>query len=181
MHPPTPLLAPTVAGLVGLALLMSGCGGSSRAHVAQLGATTSTTESSRPSTTPAQSSRLAPALAFSRCMRSNGVPAFPDPDSQGDFPPFDTGVPKQVAVTANDACKHLLSHGGPAGTPQQRAQKFAFGLKVAQCLRKHGYPGFPDPGAAGQPLPPGVDTNSPHFTATESACERQWQKALGLP
>jgi hypothetical protein len=180
MHPPTPLLAPAVVGLVGLALPVTGCGGSSGAHVAQLGPTT-TSQSSRSSNAPAQSSRLDAALAFSRCMRSHGVPAFPDPNSQGDFPPFDTGVPKQVSVAANDACKRLLLRGGTTGTPQQREQKFAFALKVAQCLRNHGYPGFPDPSASGQPLPPGIDTNSPQFTATEGACEKRWQKALGLP
>ncbi len=54
-------------------------------------------------------------------MRSHGVPSFPDPDPQGDFPPFHTGVSKQTSVAANDACKHLLSRGGSTATPQQRA------------------------------------------------------------
>jgi len=29
---------------------------------------------------------VGPLLAFARCMRSHGVPSFPDPDSQGHFP-----------------------------------------------------------------------------------------------
>ena len=114
-------------------------------------------------------------------MRSHGVPHFPDPDAQGDFPPFRTGGSKQTSSAANDACKHLLSSGGTA-TPQQREEKLAFGVKVAQCLRAHGFPNFPDPTRLGpQSLPPGIDLNSPQFQAAETACEKQARKALGLP
>jgi len=52
----------------------------------------------------------------------------------------------------------------------------------SQCLRAHGYPNFPDPTALGsQALPAGIDTSSPQFQATEAACEKQAQKALGVP
>jgi len=74
---------------------------------------------------------------------------------------------------------HLLSSG--AGTPQQRQQKLAFALKLAQCLRRHGFPGFPDPTASGQGVPPGIDPNSPQFQAAQTTCKRQAQRALGLP
>jgi hypothetical protein len=114
-------------------------------------------------------------------MRANGVPNFPDPDSHGEFPNFSTGVSKQTSVAANTLCKHLLPRGGGTGTPQERQQKFAFALKVAQCLRTHGFPTFPDPGASGQSVPAGVKTDSPQFQASESACETQSRKALGLP
>lgn len=115
-------------------------------------------------------------------MRSHGVPNFPDPNPQGDFPTFHSSVSKQTTNAANDACKHLLSSGGSQATPQQRQDKLAFGVKVAQCLRGHGYPNFPDPTALGsQHLPTGVDTNSPQFQAAETGCEKQEQKALGLP
>jgi hypothetical protein len=115
-------------------------------------------------------------------MRAHGVPNFPDPDAQGEFPNFSTGVSKQTSVAANETCKNLLPRGsGGTGTPQERQQKFTFALKVAQCLRTHGFPTFPDPGASGQAVPPGVKTNSPQFVASESACEKQSRKALGLP
>ena len=62
------LLALTVAGLVGLALLVTACGGSSTSQVAQLGSTT----------------RRRPGRSrFARCMRSHGVPNYPDPTSSG--------------------------------------------------------------------------------------------------
>ncbi len=113
-------------------------------------------------------------------MRAHGVPSFPDPDAQGSFPSFHAGVSKQISVVANDSCKHLLKSGG-AATPQQRQQKFAFALKVAQCLRLHGYPTFPDPTASGQRIPPGIDLRSLQFQTAETSCEKQSRKALGLP
>jgi hypothetical protein len=147
--------------LAGLSPLVSACGGSSRP-----GAAADDTQSR--------------AVAFARCMRSHGVPSFPDPHADGSFPSFQTGVSKQVSVAADEACKHLLPSGGSA-TPQQRGQKVAFALHVARCLRVHGYPAFPDPTTAGQRVPPGIDTNSPRFQAAETNCERAARKALGLP
>ena len=175
------LLAPALAGLVGLSLLVSACGGSSSPGVAAVGATTAATTGSA---SPTGSSDEIAALGFSRCMRAHGVPNFPDPDSQGTFPPLTQqvlGVSKQTSLAAQQACEHLLSSGGSTATPQQRQQKFAFGLKVARCLRGHGFPGFPDPSAPSQGLPPGIDPSSPQFQAAETTCEQQARKALGLP
>jgi hypothetical protein len=169
-----------------LAVLVSGCGGSSSPGVAAVGtATTSTasTTTANNSTPSRTSTRVHEALAFARCMRAHGVRNFPDPDSEGDFPPLGQqalGVSKQTSLTAQQACKHLLSSGGSA-TPQQRQQKIAFGVKVAQCLRAHGYPNVPDPTSLRQELPPGIDPSSPQFQTTETGCEKQVQKALGLP
>lgn len=150
----------------GIALLATACGGASQ---------------SGPSTTSSQSGHATGALAFARCMRAHGVPTFPDPDSQGSFPPFHTGVSKEVSSTADRACKHLASSGGVA-TPKQEEQKLVFGVHVARCLRAHGYPSFPDPTRLGsQSLPAGIDTNSPQFQSAETACEHEAQRALGLP
>jgi hypothetical protein len=181
------LLAAALAGLVGLSLLVSGCGSSPGSHVAQLGSattTTTTTSSSGPSsTTSAASAQLNAALAFSRCMRSHGAPTFPDPDSQGNFPQQSSASDqaKQASLSAQDACKSQLPRRGGLGTPQDRQKKFAFALKVADCLRAHGYPSFPDPTASSQNVPPGIDPNSKQFQAAEMNCEQQARKALGLP
>jgi hypothetical protein len=152
-----------IVGVVAvLSLLAAGCGSSS--------SVTSTTSTQQDA-----------ALAFSRCIRSHGVPNFPDPDAQGDFPQFQAGVPKQTSVAANNACEHLLSRGSGTATPAQREQKLAFGLKVAECLRAHGFPNFPDPNGSSQALPPGLNLKSPQFRTAESNCEKQSRKALGLP
>jgi hypothetical protein len=151
------LLASALVGIV------SACGGSSSPRAS------------------AQSAQQNAALAFARCMRSHGVPNFPDPNPQGGFPSFSTGVSKQASSAADAACRHLQPGGG-AATPQQRQQKLEFGVKVAECLRSHGYSDFPDPTHLGQQaLPPGIDTNSPQFQTVETTCEIHAQKALGLP
>jgi hypothetical protein len=170
------------AGLTGSSLFAASCGSSPGSRVAQLSSTTTTTGTDF-STTPTGLTPREASLAFSRCMRLHGVPRFPDPDSQGNFPPLDQqalGVSKQTSLAAQEACKHLLSKGGSTGTPQQRQQKLAFGLKVAGCLRTHGYPTFPDPGSSGQQLPPEIDPSSPRFEAAQTGCEKQARKDLGL-
>jgi hypothetical protein len=71
----------------------------------------------RPATSNASNSsstrvqRLEQALAFAGCMRSHGVPHFPDPNSQGLFTSkLDASTPQVQA--ANRACQKTL----PAGT-----------------------------------------------------------------
>jgi hypothetical protein len=165
-----------LAGPVGVCLLAAACAGSPGTVVAAVGTTAPATTTSA---STAASSRQSAALAFSRCMRAHGVPNFPDPDAQGSFPSFSTGVAKQTSSAANEVCRHLLPGGG-TGTPQQRQQKLAFALNVARCLRKHGFPTFPDPTAAGQTIPPGISTRSPQFQAAVARCEEAGRKALGL-
>jgi hypothetical protein len=171
---------PLLAGLVGLPLLATACG-SAASHVAQLSSTTNTTQRSPSSTTSIGSAHQHAALAYSRCVRSHGVRSFPDPDPQGQLPSFPTSVPKQISAAADSACKHLLSSGVSVGTPQNRQEKLAFGLKVARCLRSHGFPNFPDPTVSSQGTSQsvgGVNPNSPKFQGAETTCEKQ---ARGRP
>jgi hypothetical protein len=81
-------------------------------------------------------------------MRANGVPDFPDPSSSGGFqigPGVDPTSP--VFQTAQAKCQKLMGGGFPAAgstthpTPQALAQM----RTVAQCMRRHGISGFPDP------------------------------------
>jgi hypothetical protein len=139
--------------------------------------------SSGPSTNGSGSSRGEEALAFARCMRSHGVSNFPDPNAEGDFAPFDTDVSKSVSANANDACEHLLKHaGGDGGGTQGAQQKLAFALEVAQCMRRRGFPTYPDPSGSGIRFEgTGIDIRSPRFQSTEPACETSARKALGLP
>jgi hypothetical protein len=123
-------------------------------------------------------------------MRSHGVPNFPDPDAQGNFRPFNTGVAKQTSTAANDTCKHLLpSGGGGAAGTRGDQQKLAFALKAATCMRRYGYPTYPDPpnanassqGSGTRFSGTGIDTKLPRFQTTETACDKRARKALGLP
>jgi hypothetical protein len=192
------LIAVLALSVAAVAMLAAGCGGSASPSVASLGtsgAGTSTSSEGGSAAGPSTSgSSGGPNLAlkigngrqFSACMRSHGVPNFPDPDSQGRFSSVHIDVSKQTSAAADEACKHLLSRGRGTATPQQQQQKFTFALKVAGCLRAHGFPNFPDPIVSGQGASENlsaarIDANSPQFQAAQTTCEKQERKVLGLP
>jgi hypothetical protein len=108
------------------------------------------------STTSAATTTQSGLLAFSSCMRSNGMPSFPDPQrfvggnlkltlhQSADTPQF------RAAMTA---CNQLLppnGGGAPQETAQQQRTRLADGLSFARCMRSHGVTSFPDPTAQGQ-------------------------------
>jgi hypothetical protein len=176
------LRALAIAGVIGLSLLASACGGSSGgAKVAQVG-TTSTTKGSGSSS--ASSSGKGDPAAYSACMRSHGVGNFPDPDSKGRIK-ITSGVSaggQKTGVDVNSpqfkraaqACQKLLPNGGrPTAAQQAREQQAA--LKYAQCMRSHGVPKFPDPKAGGAltlGTKAGVDPNTPQFAAALRTCKK---------
>jgi hypothetical protein len=149
--------------LVGLALiaivaLISGCGSSAPAA-----SSTASSSGSGSITAAAQKG-----VKFSECMRSNGVPTFPDPNASGKFTidevangtSLDTSSP--TFTQALDTCKSLEPAGFEGGTRSTQQQSAA--LQFAQCIRANGVSDFPDP-AAGQPL---VDTNRIPSASTSS-------------
>jgi hypothetical protein len=100
------------------------------------------------------------AAAYSRCMRSHGLPGFPDPDSRGNYPTVDArhlGVSDARYQAAEQACQHLLPTGG--SLQQQTNQCLWFGQcppallqqlmnlerEYARCMRTNGVPNWPDP------------------------------------
>lgn len=91
------------------------------------------------------------AVKFAECIRSHGVPHFPDPDAKGDFA-FGIDVSPEVWQKAVDACKELEPPGALSGKRSPKQQSDA--LRFAQCIRENGVKDFPDP-ANGEPL---VDT-----------------------
>ena len=164
-------MKPILAAAVGLALLTAACGGS---------------PSSTGSSGSSNGSANARLVAYSQCMRSNGVPNFPDPT--GGVPPKVSaqglGVSSSQLQVAQGACQHLLpATGGPltassirqcylAGVcPQALVQQaLSAGRKFAQCMRSRGVPNWPDPtigpgGGAPQfyirvPRPPSTQTSA---------------------
>lgn len=183
-------------------LFAAGCGGGSPSlAVANLGAatTTNSTPSANSSAggTPAGGSaasasggseggavRLAVGGSveqmtdYAACMRSNGVPDFPDPNAQGQlsfaFAGFD---PRSAQFQhAQQTCQKDLPKDNapsPALQTQARQQSLAF----SACMRSHGVPNFPDPqfGSNGQAairISPssGIDPQSSQFQAAQQAC-----------
>jgi hypothetical protein len=162
-------LLSAVSAAAGLVLVAAACGGSPGSHVAQLGA------SSNASAASAQGNG---ALAFSRCMRANGVLAYPDPGSGGVIPKESLqqlGVSSSRFQSALSACRHLLPNGGSGPTAAQMQRVRAQSLAFSRCVRAHGVPGFPDPGSDGRipdPATVGIDQGSPKFEAANRACGR---------
>ncbi len=112
------------------------------------------------------------AVAFSHCMRSHGVPDFPDPTSRGGVPkvtPQQVGVSNSRFQVAQRACAQLLQP-----TQAQVPQIMTGMLKFARCMRSHGVPNWPDPSTDrnGQPVfnISGINPDSPLVSNTANEC-----------
>jgi hypothetical protein len=168
-----------VAGAIGLSLLASACGSSGGAKVAQVGTASSekgpASSSDRGTGDASSSDRgTGDARAYSACMRSHGVPNFPDPDENGrllvkggvDGLRMNTPQAKKAA----QACAHLQPNGPSAAQEAKDQQAF---LTYARCMRSHGVPKFPDPKPGeGISIGPktGVDPSTPQFKVAQEAC-----------
>ncbi|MGA2163516.1 MAG: hypothetical protein ABSH36_03510 [Solirubrobacteraceae bacterium] len=183
---------PAAAAILGVALALAGCGGSSSSGVARIssGKGASPAGPASASTSPESPSNLQQReLAFAKCMRSNGVPNFPDPSAGGGFAVrrgFDPQSPASDAARAK--CGQLLPPGPGSGPPPSR-QTLAKFLNIAQCMRRRGVADFPDPrtSAPANPLasgirelsdiegvillfPNSIDQQSPVFMRAAAAC-----------
>ncbi|MGA8462492.1 MAG: hypothetical protein WB800_44400 [Streptosporangiaceae bacterium] len=129
-------------------------------------------------------------LALAKCMRSHGVPNFPDPDASGGYSLTANGsltgaggssvdINSSQAQAAYGDCRHLLP-GGPSISQleqdeqqeqQQQAKMLPVLLKYVHCMRSHDVPNFPAPGQSkfGSGGPPNV--SSPQYLAAASACQ----------
>jgi hypothetical protein len=175
-RPHRPLILSSAVAIAAFALLAAGCGGGGSAAGVASVTTSSTTAATKTTTTAA-----AGLVAYSNCMRSNGVPNFPDPQhftggnlkltihqAQASSPHF------QAATTA---CDSLLppNRGGTQPTEQEKRTQLADELSFAKCMRSHGVSHFPDPTAAGelsvaQVQAQGVDVHSPQVLRVVTAC-----------
>lgn len=190
-----------LAALASISLLASGCGGPKRPSVASLGTTTSNDAGSGVShgsgafslppgagvgsSISTSLGRGAAGVKFTACMRSHGVPNFPDPDGQGTItitvsaslnpssPAFQRGFA---------ACRRLIPPGSEAGHTLSQAQQQQMKARVlafAACMRSHGVPNYPDPkfstGGVSQGLNAkrGIDPKSPIFQAAQKTCQSQ--------
>jgi len=155
-RPPAARTAAAVIVVAGLALAATACGSSP-----------SSSGSGGPS--DAGGSGTSPsAVAYSHCIRSHGVPNFPDPTSSGQVPKTDAqvlGVSSLQLQTARIACQHLLPAGGSLQQQEHQCmqnsdcplalvqQMMNADLKLARCMRSHGVPNFPDPTNGGSSGP----------------------------
>jgi hypothetical protein len=178
-RPPTARTAAAIIATAGVALLAAACGSPSSAGSggsSNAGGATSQKE-----------------VAYSHCMRSNGVPNFPDPGSSGGIvkeTAQQLGVSSSRLQAAQNACQHLLPNTGNNGdNPAALHRWWSQMLHFAQCMHSHGVPNWPGPSPYPQdPLrptfnlhaagigfhlgaQPGNIVNSPQIEAKVQACE----------
>jgi hypothetical protein len=90
-------------------------------------------------------------IGFSKCMRAHGVSNFPDPsDGGGIHLSNNINTRSPVFKTAQTTCFKLLPGGGP-GNHKPSATQIADTTRTAQCMRKHGVSGYPDPIVSSEP------------------------------
>jgi hypothetical protein len=192
------------------AVLVAGCGGSSSsspgvAHLssgapsssgASGGGSSSSSEGGAPaggssSSTEGGVPNQQKLVAYSQCMRSHGVPEFPEPTEghllihSSNRNGHATGVNPQSSQfqKAQKDCAKLAPNGGRPPSPAQQAKAQEQALKFSACMRSHGVPNFPDPefsqggGAIRIRIgsktggPSGIDPNSPKFQDAQKACQ----------
>ena len=126
-------------------------------------------------------------LKFAQCMRTHGVPNFPDPTSGGQIAITPNEVKSPAFQSAQGSCQKLLPNKG--SPPRMTAAVRAAALRFAECMRTHGQPNFPDPlNGSGNPTGPvlvlqgmqfavgtGLDPKSPAFRQAAQRC------GIGLP
>jgi hypothetical protein len=166
---------PAAVAFAAAGVLAAGCGGGPASH--------------RGSATPSNTTLL---VQFSACIRAHGLPDFPDPQSAGAGGGYPSGslnpyltraafTTRQGPVTpqyytpqflaAEKKCNALGLASGFVITPAQIRQNVKQEIAQDECLRKHGFPGMPDPDPqGGQMLPASIDLNSPLFRAAQKRC-----------
>jgi len=162
------------AAAVALGVTLAGCSG---------GATVPTVGSAGGSGSSGAST-LAQAVAYSQCIRSHGVPNFPDPvqTPSGHYGYRTHGIdPNSAAFQgALQACKALPSPWNTTGQQLSPAQQQAW-LTWAQCIRAHGVPDFPDPTFSGKEVhDAGVGSSSPQLQSAMDPCKSQRPAVGGL-
>jgi hypothetical protein len=168
LWPPARAIAGIIAA-ASVALLATACGGSTAPGPASAGS-------------PNGPASAGP-LAFSQCMRSQGIPDFPDPGGGGSIPKEtaqELGVSDSQFQAAQTTCGHLLPSADQPGPPSQAELRLAWSdsLKFAGCMRSHGVRDWPEPGSGAlHPERPafnlqlvGIDPNWPQITARIRDC-----------
>jgi hypothetical protein len=158
--------------------------------------------SSPTNTTASTAGHKSEALKLAECMRSHGVPDFPDPISGGGFAIQSSANGSNASVTVDG---HKLNVSGPAFNtamrdcaryqPQgpaisgaQLAQVKQGTLRMAACMRSHGVPNFPDPrvttgpggkgiavqigGPGAEPGSGRLNPQSPAFINAQKVCQK---------
>jgi hypothetical protein len=192
----------SMVALASAALLVAGCGGSSSSPgVAHLSSGTSggSPASGGSSSPESSASAQQKMVAYAQCMRTHGVPEFPEPtegkllfhssDHNGHVTGLNPGSAQFQA--AQTVCGKLAPNGGKAPSAAEQAKMQESALNFSKCMRSHGVPNFPDPefrhsGGGGLGIRiggkgSGIEPNSPQFKAAQKACQSLMPGPKGVP
>jgi hypothetical protein len=191
---PKPRWVALFAVLAGSVLLLAACGGgpgkSDNAAVADLGATTTAKASSSqgggtsemPACARGPDTRGAGWVCvspdFAHCMRTHGVPNFPEPNDQGWAVSSGINTTSSRFQADSNHCFSLLHIGGGPATPVLNTQALAQTLRFSQCMRSHGIADFADPGSSANGVgistqagkAGDLDPKNPRFQGAARAC-----------
>jgi hypothetical protein len=133
---------------------------------------------------PARADDAGPLLRYAQCMRTHGLPEFPDPSASGGLViPNDIDTQSPAFKTAQQACGHLAQGSGSASSPESAQLQL---VALARCMRAHGVPGFADPTRSPPPpsrgnvlggngwylaLGTGQERQSPAYRRAAGACQ----------
>jgi hypothetical protein len=189
---PDALIAATIVALVLLAAVAC-TGGSGPSSASPGGSPAAGGSAAAPS-----------AVGYSHCLRSHGVPGYPDPPSGGQVPKADPqhlGVSGAQLQAAQRSCAYQYpGNGGALGAslrqceetgncPQAMVHQVMNSmLSFSRCIRAHGVLNWPDPtiDAEGRPgfnLVPvhGTNWNSPQIQNKTYQCEHLMPAGGGIP
>jgi hypothetical protein len=146
--------------------LLAGCGGAAHAS--------------------SPSKVMSAALGYANCMRSHGVPDFPDPNSQGEFQlrpvrvehehttPLADLVPSSPPFQGAERACGAFGSAGRQVTAAQEDGAFEQELQAAVCMRANGVPGYPDPklidGSIDQEFNGKFNPDAPAFQRAAGKC-----------
>jgi hypothetical protein len=111
-------------------------------------------------------------MAIVNCYRAHGDPSFPDPVyDPGDGRWHFAISPGSAPASTQQACQHLFpSSNASPPVPQAQFQQL---VRLAECIRQHGVPNWPDPDPDGSfPLPPSINPKDAAGQAAGIACKR---------
>jgi hypothetical protein len=123
-----------------------------------------------------------PLLAYAQCVRSHGVPNFPDPQPGAVHEKIPSaqqlGVGSSQLGAAQSACQHLLPVGADDQFPAAEVPLLLSGMRrFSQCMRAHGVPNWPDPSVDSQGRP--IFNLSGHGFSRQQAHARSLNTKMG--
>lgn len=152
--------------LLGLTLVLAGCGSGGGSDDDGVASATDKDSSSGDKTSgdgPSEEDNQAKMLEFAKCMREHGVDMEDPKDGRIEVK---SGPGQEDTMTkAQEACQKYL----PPVSAADRKKGDEEGLKMSQCMRKNGVENFPDPKDGGIRINEDIGKD-PDFKKAQEAC-----------